>query len=443
MNYTEFFDTENEDLTREEVREILELLLLLRDHKDEYCVDLSQYTKDEKEEPEIFQRVQDKLPLYTKFMPTIAKTLFLYYRDKEGYTVRDGKLYDQEGKEADIIMLTLNYVIASCIMQGEAREPAKEEPTNSKLTDLLQIFGSEGIDLQFMTEPPETQLAKVTFSPTNKIEYPMDKVNSYIWRLLEKDTQGQIALAAERSNSKKALNIFYAIDFSELEGLSITKKLQPFDKRVYIAIAALFNGGNDVMTVSQIYRQMGFTGAPGKSDREKINAAVTKMSSAKIFVDNQEEAAAYKGYARFRYDGSLLPMERRTDIVNGQVTESTIHIFREPPLISWAKQRNQITTVDVKLLQSPMSKTDSNLAIDDYLIERISRAKAGKQPAKILFKTLAERTGNTTAKQKQRLPEKVKRYLDHYRSCGLITEYVMATDGVTVSFRRSGAKGHS
>lgn len=126
-------------------------MLLLRDHKEEYCVDLSQYTTDEKEEPEIYQRVQDKLPMYTEFMPALSKMLFLYYQDQEGCIVKDGMLIDKEGKEVDIILATLNYVVASCIMQGEARDAAEDTTTHSKLADALQLF-ADGINLQLCAD---------------------------------------------------------------------------------------------------------------------------------------------------------------------------------------------------------------------------------------------------------------------------------------------------
>lgn len=267
------------------------------------------------------------------------------------------------------------------------------------------------------------------------LEYPLDKVNSQIWSLLEKDTGGQIAIKAEKVGSKKELNIYYAIDFDEIgQEITITRRLTPFDKRVYIAISALFNAGNKTITLTQIYYAMGYTGRPGASDLERINAAITKMTSAKVYVNNEQEASAYK-YQQFIYDGPLLPLERGTAIVNGQLAEAAIHIFREPPVITFAKQRKQITTIGVDLLQSPISKTDKNLLIDDYLIERISRAKNGKQPRRILLKTLYERVGVTSSKQKQRMPDKIKRYLSHYQKCGMIETFSIDHEGISFSFK--------
>ena len=267
------------------------------------------------------------------------------------------------------------------------------------------------------------------------IEFPIDKVNSTMWNMLqEARSTGQMALwplKVEKNGSEKELSIIYGIDFSDLEaaGVKITKRLLPFDKRVYIAISALFNSGNNVISLTQIYYAMGNTGKPATYQLQKIQDSVTKMSGARVLVDNAQEVTVYK-YPRFKYDGPLLPIERATAIVNGQIADAAIHIFREPPVMTFAKQRRQITTITVKALQSPISKTDANLLIDDYLLERIAHAKNGRQPKKILYSKLYEAAQIMTKNQRTRAPEKIKTYLEHYKACGLISGYTMLKDGI-------------
>ena len=284
----------------------------------------------------------------------------------------------------------------------------------------------------------ETPRAAITRAQT--VEYPLDKPNQIIWNLLEKDTKGQVTFNMAKSGSRKQILTYYSINFDGLSDIQITKRLLPFDKRVYIAVSALFNAGNNVITLSQIYYAMGYTGRPGTTDLEKINDAITKMTTARIYFDNQQEAESYK-YRHFKYDGSLLPLERGTVIVNGQLADAAIKIFREPPLITFAKQRQQITTLDVKLLQSPISKTDANLSIEDYLIERISREKnrRGAHSCRILFKTLYAHTGipdkpktNTEKSAKKRAPDKIKKYLTYYQKQQFITRFTTEPDGITV-----------
>lgn len=271
------------------------------------------------------------------------------------------------------------------------------------------------------------------------IEMPLDKVNSTMWTMLQETKGGgqlkMWPLKAEKDGSGKELNILYAIDFSDLEaaGVKITKRLMPYDKRVYIAISALFNAGNNVISLTQIYYAMGNTGKPAAYQIQKIQDSITKMTGARVFVDNAQEVTVYK-YPRFKYDGPLLPIERATAIVNGQIADAAIHIFREPPVMTFAKQRKQITTITVKALQSPISKTDANLLIDDYLLERIAKARRNGSRVKILYSTLYEAAQITTKNQRTRAPEKIRTYLDHYKGCGMISGYTMLKDGIQIDF---------
>ena len=282
--------------------------------------------------------------------------------------------------------------------------------------------------------------AKVTAKPTDKISYPIDKVNSNIWNLLATAItdagQLRIDIDTRKKGSKKDAIIMYGIDFANLDpNVKITAKLTAFDKRVYIAAASLFNGENEIMTATQIYRQMGNTGRPRISDVKKINDSLTKMGAARVYLNNEQETAVNKKYPRFKYDAPLLPFERMTAIINGKETDSAIHLLREPPLITFARQREQITTIKRELLESPINKTDANLLLDDYLIERISRMKNGKGKSanKMLYSTIYKQCNITTKNQRTRAPEKIKRYLEHYKSCNFIKGYTEDKDGITIT----------
>lgn len=280
----------------------------------------------------------------------------------------------------------------------------------------------------------------ITEKGVNSVEYPLDKINANIWTLLkDAEENGQLAFAAEKRGSTKTADIIYSINFEELEaetGVKITKQLTAFDKRCYIAASALYNGGFEVVTVAQIYAAMGNSGRPNANDIKKINDSLTKMRAAHIYISNESEHALYPKYKKFVYDASLLPMERISAIVNGQTVDSAIHLFREPPLVTFAKERKQVTTISRHLLESPLSKTDANLQIDDYLLERISHIKKskGKISNKLLYSTIYEKAGINTKMQRSRAKEKISKYLEHYKSCGFIKDFSEAADGVTIKY---------
>ncbi len=374
------------------------------------------------------------------------------------------KLFDETGSNAAFNWKSFIAALQAGERRIEALEPflKKELPTirktpgleNVSLDDLISYIALDGQTipedsenekvppairegLQRAIEAARAAMPKTKAKRADIVTYPLDKVNANIWGLLKEPTGRQLKMLVNtaKSGSPDRLNVYYSIDFSNLEkqGIQITKKLTPFDKRVYIAISALYNAGNTVISLTQIHYAMGNTVRPSNALLEKIQNSITKMRGADIFVDNILESQAYN-YARFRYEGPLLPLERVTASVNGKIADAAIHIFREPPVMSFAKDRKQITTITVKVLQSPISKTDANLLIDDYLIERIGRAKRSGQSFKILYDTLYEHAQITTYKQKTRAPEKIKTYLDHYQSCGLIKSYAMKKDGIQISF---------
>ena len=268
-----------------------------------------------------------------------------------------------------------------------------------------------------------------------KIDFPVDKVNKDIWRALEADANGQLAIKYDvaKKGSNAPVDILYTINFADLEK-SITRKLEPYDKRVYTTIASLFNEGNDIMSLQMIYKNMGYKGRMSATDIKKINNSISKMAGARIYIDNVQEINANYKYDHFRYDGALLPMERIQAVVNGQVADAAIHIFREPPMMTFARERKQITTFSARLLDSPLSKTNGNIELEDYLIEEIARIKNGKRSNKLLFKTIYEHANITTTKQKQRAPGKIRQLLDHYKAHGFIKAYDEKKDGIIIKY---------
>lgn len=280
-----------------------------------------------------------------------------------------------------------------------------------------------------------TGATRATAKRADKVEYPVDKVNGAVWGLSESaSSECKLRIAAEPRGADCKVDIWYSINFDALEDISVSKRLFPFDKRVYIAVASLFGAGNDVISLTQIHYAMGNTGRPKAEQLGKIRDAIKKMNSATITVDNSQEIEAKYKYEQFKYRGSLLPFEMVEASVNGKLTEAAIHIFREPPLVSFAKQRRQIATIPMKLLQSPVNKTDANLQLEDYLLKQISRLKLKREPGRILYGTLFKAAGIETKMQRQRAPEKIKTYLKYYQQNDFIKGYTMDKEGITVMF---------
>lgn len=289
---------------------------------------------------------------------------------------------------------------------------------------------------------PEEAAADEIFSigahRVKELDYPIDKVNNSVWNLLEANTHGQLTftkenplrIKSEPNGQKNPVNILYSINFDDIESeLPIVKRLTEYDKRVYISIGGLYAAGNSCMSLAMIYQAMGYRGEPGKADREKIDKSLTKMS-ARITLDTREEKAAKYNYPCYEYEGDLLPFERirKKTSIDGQLVDSVIHVFREPPLIEFARGRKQLTTIHPKVLQTPLSKTEQNIAIEDYCIERIAQYK--REGRKILLSTLYKKCNITSPSQKTRTPQKLKKLFDYYVECGEIKSYTLTKDAI-------------
>ena len=291
--------------------------------------------------------------------------------------------------------------------------------------------------------PLPGEMHEYTVKRLDALNYPLDKVNARAWNWLTDPAEinGQMRFDFEfTTGGKRSENalVLYSVDFSELEqSAKYSRQLTPFDKRCYIAAGALFNAGYNVFSLAQLYNAMGFTSKPAATTLEKINESARKMLRTHIEINNEAEVEAFKqekSQYLVKYEGQLLAGERieQRARANGKLIESAIHLFREPPLITLARKKGQITTVERKLLESPISKTEENLTIEDYLIERVSHIKANPKNPRILYATIYEQCKITAKKQRQRLPEKVARILEHHKKCGWIKDFSEQKDGVTI-----------
>ena len=289
----------------------------------------------------------------------------------------------------------------------------------------------------YQPQRKETPLPILKTRKPGSVAFPIDKINaikSGIWNAISEEPDGQLSFIFDTSNKKKKgkkdAAVLCAINWDNPD-MTITKQLTEWDKRVYIAAGSL---GDEVpMTINQIYTMMGNTGDPNATQVKKINESLTKMGAARLYIDNTRERNAGYKYPQFKYDAPLLPFER-LEVTHRGKTATAIRLLREPPLISFSRDRGQITTIDLKVLQSPVNKTNSNLRIEDYLLERIAHMKKNRALSrKILLSSLFEACEIKEKKQRQRAPETVKRYLEHYVKQGLISGYMVdANKDITI-----------
>lgn len=275
-----------------------------------------------------------------------------------------------------------------------------------------------------------------------EIAYPVDKVNSKLWGL----TIGEKAeLKAERdSDSKKGkqANIYVLIDFEEMKstGITISRPLTSYDKRIFIAAANLKDQGHDTVTTAQIYAAMGNRGKPNSKQREKILKSLEVMSLCRVTLDNTEEAKLYTKYDKVKRTFYLLPTTIDKGYVNGLIVDDAINIMELPKLYEFAKGRGQFATTPLKLLETPLSQTEDNLSLEDYLLTRILRMKKAKEKHKekvittIALDTVYDNCNINDKIKRSRAKEKIERLLQHYqKDRDLIKGYKLTPKSIEIN----------
>lgn len=301
-------------------------------------------------------------------------------------------------------------------------------------------------------------LPVIDIHKTDKLNTPVDRVNFLAWNDFE-ETGGQMKFNLmsdrdKRDPEKQQLDIsmIYSLSFADDPNIKMTKELQHYDRRLQQAIDTLYTtdaSENYIFLIGDIFRAMGGKGEPNSTQRNNINRSLTKQGTGRIYMNNKAEARNYD-YPEIHYDGNILDFERIRVIYNGQEV-TAIRLLRRPVFMEFAEQRNQMTAVPLKVLQSGISQTNNHLRIEDYLLYRIShqkneiaglREKQGKKytqnrqaqirkKSKLVIKL--ERfhenagTANKKKRDKDRAEETAERYLSHYKKCGYISDYKLKT----------------
>lgn len=290
--------------------------------------------------------------------------------------------------------------------------------------DTLKKGGSEQAELidDIRTRKPATFIT------------PVDKVSNKAFGSGLLYSSKPLAVALEKRGSKKPINTMVSLDFDEIEkkGVQIgsRKELTTYDREVHDAITTLsVEGGNEYITGQMIYQTMvGDANAKlNPKQAETISNSITKLMYSKLRIDATEEAKAF-GFEAFKYDGYVVPAERVTASINGTIVEC-VHLFRTPPLYEYASRKNQIGRVDIKLLNSPINKSQEVITLQGYLTRRVLAMKNGRLSPTIIYDTIYKQLEVSAAsdgalrKKKAKVREQAKKILDYWKAQHFISGY--------------------
>ena len=286
--------------------------------------------------------------------------------------------------------------------------------------------------LENCTPPPENEpyskdenIERINTKKIDGVAFPLDKVNSTLWYGFPVGEVKDLKAESDKDSRKgKQASILLLLDFQALNGVNISRELTVYDKWVWNACANLNEQGHKAFTAEQIYQAMGNEGRPNSKTKEKILDSVETLSRARVTIDNTEEHELYPNYDRLKATFPLLDTEICIAYSRGQIVEDAIRIIQSPKLFEFAEDRHQITKLPINVLESPLNKTEDNLLLSDYLLMRISKMRNSKYITRIiLLDTIYQKCCIETYKQKQRLPKKIEKILNHYKELEWIKDF--------------------
>ena len=323
-----------------------------------------------------------------------------------------------------------------------------------------EIQNPEVVEAEIVADVITTRVDKYTFgtSKTEGVVFDTRK-NEGLYT-----PEGGAINVSRNEVKRKEINVMVSLDFSELKKEEVTiyreSRLTPFDRAVHNAIATLWEEGhrngmksNEYLTPRIIFQLL--SGNTGESKdissemRKAILESVDKMSSTKITIDNSEEAKTF-GYKKLKYFGSLLDSKRIEGVkINGNKVEDCICILQSPALYDYAKLKNQIGTIDIRMLNIPklddlhiiFRNTPQNIELKEYLLQRIIGIKnqKSKMSETIRYETIYEYlrieapTRKTFLVKCKKLRDKVKFLLEYWKRQNLIKGYKEEKEGKIIA----------
>lgn len=192
--------------------------------------------------------------------------------------------------------------------------------------------------------------------------------------LLEEDETSELTNKPVRSK----ISVSFYSDNSE--AITFSNVLSVFDREVIDAVSTLAES-NQIMTPSMIYRMI--TGKDNTvrvvaSQIQKVEQSMKRCSKCDVTIDI---TAKLKGAIRDIKEGETLQYSdtaisfQTISHSDGQKTTTYYKINSMPPFYKYAEQLGKISVIPLYLIDSPVTKTDTVIAVQSYLIRVIDEAK--------------------------------------------------------------------
>ena len=270
--------------------------------------------------------------------------------------------------------------------------------TDEEDLDLIRLTEVDRLLNDFEDQVAETvklepEVVSITSALPPKVYKTNDKISNSLPNLMG---QGPQDLRIEGRDSPVEITTRVTLSWESLQ--SISKDLQMltedqrfslFDRSVFDAVCSLFYSGTVYFTASTVFKTMTGKGPDAKvteSQRKAVTESIEKCRYCNITVDFSQESTYYPELkningdpaATASFSENLLNLRRMTIMVNGKKVEGW-KILSKPMLFAYSLSKKQIMSFSSRLLNSPVSKKEDIIVIQDYLLRRIQQMRRRKQ----------------------------------------------------------------
>lgn len=318
-----------------------------------------------------------------------------------------------------------------------------------------------------------------------------EEINQFVKQALEdkdkiQDILNNINVIIEEDMPSK-----FIFGAKELEDIYFTEKygLTNYDREIYNAIVSLYHEGHEYITPQTIYNVLSgdkrdkSTKIITKIDadkREEILSRIKRMNNVMIEIPMKMLPFSFMKFGLkpldVSYKMNLLPcVILKSAKLNGKMVDDCICIIDEPPMSypTWSYNRcfrdnkrdtlssvledkrlealqnrlenlSTTSTVDIKMLNTPLSNTSENIVLKCYLLRSIAIAKKkNNKMIKIAFNDVYSYIGITKSSDENSkgalrgkrydIREKVIKCLDFWKKRELIKTYSNTTNFIKIS----------
>lgn len=322
-------------------------------------------------------------------------------------------------------------------------ETTEDTPTTPKEPEQGELFP----DLEPDTPPTFTVDYDEKRIHSDKASISISKAAQVITQVVNKELT---PIRVSSATAKKQIDINVTLSLELPEGVKVKHPITFYDRIVEDAIGNLFEQDFPKITPEMVYRQINGLSPDkpvSKTAAEKIDRSIRRLARTWIEIEFTEQAQKMlKEPVKKALIGDVILPAKNVYIQFANGTIKSGWLVKElPQIYNYSKTVKQIATIPTALLDTTQAtrSTEEIIAARYYLIAQIERIKRKPDNPKILFDSLFEAIGDTTALENREIKRRrivaITAILEHFKALQYITDFEITKerggriDGVTIT----------